>query len=308
MAELGESVTSRDVQPKNGIDALKVPDSRKPDASDETQDRPRPSRKTILVADDEEHIRHLVRLYFQNEGFSVVEAGSGREALFLCEEHKPDLVILDVMLPGIDGWEVLKELRRVKNVPVIMLTAKDDEIDKVLGLELGADDYVTKPFSPRELVSRVRAVLRRARGAEETADSQRPPDTEGSVSGREKQVAGREKVTGPVASGAKAGELLNYPGLCINKGSREVTVNGQILTGIPPKEFDLLWLLASNPNRVFTRENLLESVWEYTYFGDIRTVDVHIRRLRQKIEKDPNNPKYLKTVWGVGYKFEYHPG
>lgn len=225
------------------------------------------SEKTILIADDEDHIRQLVRLYLANEGFSVCEARTGAEALKLWREQAPNLVILDIMMPEMDGREVLKQMRRERRTPVIMLTAKDAEMDKVLGLELGADDYVTKPFSPRELVSRVKAVLRRA--DEPTTD------------------------------------IVSYPGLTINRESREVSVAGQILS-LPPKEFDLLWILASNPNRVFTREYLLETVWEYTYFGDIRTVDVHIRRLRQKVEKDPDNPEYVKTAWGVGYKFEYH--
>lgn len=226
------------------------------------------SERAILVADDEDHIRQLVRLYLANEGFSVIEARTGAEALKIWREQSPCLVILDIMMPEMDGREVLKEARKDRQTPVIMLTAKDAEMDKVYGLELGADDYVTKPFSPRELVSRVKAVLRRA-------DEPQP-------------------------------EILSYPGLIINRESREVTV-GREMMALPPKEFDLLWILAANPNKVFTREYLLETVWEYTYFGDIRTVDVHVRRLRQKIENDPENPEYIKTAWGVGYKFEYHP-
>ncbi|MGI6632740.1 MAG: response regulator [Bacillota bacterium] len=226
------------------------------------------SQKLILIADDEDHIRQLVRLYLANEGYSCIEARTGAEALSLWRAESPCLVILDIMMPEVDGREVLKQIRKERKTPVIMLTAKDAEMDKVYGLELGADDYVTKPFSPRELVSRVKAVLRRV---EEPAP-----------------------------------ESVSYPGLTINRESREVVARGQILT-LPPKEFDLLWLLATHPNKVFTREYLLETVWEYTYFGDIRTVDVHIRRLRQKVEKDPDNPEYIKTAWGVGYKFEYHP-
>ncbi|MGE5579494.1 MAG: response regulator transcription factor [Bacillota bacterium] len=252
--------------------------------------------RTVLVADDEDHIRQLIRLYLVNEGFGVTEAKSGKEALDSWQKDNPDLVVLDIMMPEMDGWEVLKQIRKQKNTPVIMLTAKDAEVDKVLGLELGADDYVTKPFSPRELVSRVKAVLRRSDSAsgavyrtehDEAAQASQPPG-------------------GPAAS-AHPGESVSYPGLRIDRAAREVHVGDQILS-LPPKEFDLLWILASNPNRVFTREYLLETVWEYTYFGDIRTVDVHVRRIRQKIEKDPDNPTYIKTAWGVGYKFEYHPG
>lgn len=269
---------------------------------------PAVSGRTVLVADDEAHIRELVKLYLQNEGFRVLEASTGPEALALWKESSPDLVILDIMLPELDGWEVLKQIRREKNTPVLMLTARGEEVDRVLGLELGADDYVVKPFSPRELVSRVKAILRRA-GAEPSglyhvagADSQ----TSGTLGQAASQVGGSHSGTGLGDKGDLQGEVLKYPGLAIDKASREVTVRGRIVT-LPPKEFDLLWLLASNPNRVFTREFLLETVWEYRYIGDIRTVDVHVRRLRQKIEEDPENPRYLKTVWGVGYKFEYHP-
>lgn len=252
------------------------------------------SQRTVLIADDEDHIRHLIRLYLSSEGFSVLEARTGKETLSVWRESSPDLIVLDIMLPELDGWEVLKQIRREKDTPVIMLTAKDAEVDKVLGLELGADDYVTKPFSPRELVSRVKAVLRRADAAAGAVFRDR------TASGSGDPASGKSALS----NGQK--EVVSYPGLTINRASREVKVGDRILS-LPPKEFDLLWILASNPNRVFTREYLLETVWEYTYFGDIRTVDVHIRRLRQKIEKDPDNPEYIKTAWGVGYKFEYHP-
>ena len=257
-----------------------------------------PSR-TVLVADDEDHIRQLIRLYLASEGFTVAEARTGREALSCCQEGNPDLVILDIMMPEMDGWEVLKQIRKQKNTPVIMLTAKDAEVDKVLGLELGADDYVTKPFSPRELVSRVKAVLRRSdsTGGAVYRDERGPTPAGGLTPAA---------ASGPVSQSQAAVESISYPGLRIDRASREVYAGDQILN-LPPKEFDLLWILASNPNRVFTREYLLETVWEYTYFGDIRTVDVHVRRLRQKIEKDPDDPTYIKTAWGVGYKFEYHP-
>ncbi len=251
--------------------------------------------RTVLVADDEDHIRQLIRLYLSNEGFGVAEARTGKEALSVWQQSSPDLVVLDIMLPELDGWEVLKHIRKQSNTPVIMLTAKDAELDKVLGLELGADDYVTKPFSPRELVSRVKAVLRRA-------------DNAGGTVYRDEQDRTAAAPAGQQANTIPAGpdEHVSFPGLVIDKASREVHVGDEILS-LPPKEFDLLWILASNPNRVFTREYLLETVWEYTYFGDIRTVDVHVRRLRQKVEKDPDDPLYIKTVWGVGYKFEYHP-
>lgn len=227
----------------------------------------------ILLVDDEENIRHLVRLYLADAGYQVIEASSGQETLEAFRDL-PDLIILDIGLPDADGRDVLREIRKTSQVPIIVLTAKDSEIDKVLGLELGADDYVTKPFSPRELVSRVRAVLRRS--IQDHADSQ-PKQTR---------------------------ETLEFPGLSIDREAREITANGKTFE-VPPKEFELLWLLASNPNRVFTREYLLEKVWGYDYFGDMRTVDVHIRRLRQKIEKDPENPEYIRTARGVGYKFEF---
>lgn len=261
------------------------------------------SQRTVLVADDEDHIRQLIRLYLANEGFGVLEARTGAEALSSCAENSPDLVVLDIMLPGLDGWEVLRRIRKERNTPVIMLTAKDAELDKVLGLELGADDYVTKPFSPRELVSRVKAVLRRSDSSTQgaTAANVLASRAAGPIAG-----SGAGSVPAEVPGAPAPDEVISYPGLFINKASREVKAGGQIFN-LPPKEFDLLWILASSPNRVFTREYLLETVWEYTYFGDIRTVDVHIRRLRRKVEKDPDNPEYIRTAWGVGYKFEYHP-
>lgn len=240
--------------------------------------------RSVLIADDEEHIRHLICLYFQKEGYSVFEAVTGEQAIQEFYRINPDLVILDIMLPQINGWEVLKLIRKKNRTPVIMLTAKDTEIDKILGLEMGADDYVTKPFSPRELVSRAKAVLRRS--STEVWEHDMTVNTQENTRGN----------AGPT-------EIISYPELSINKSSREITVNGNILN-VPPKEFDLLWVLAKNPNKVFTREYLLETIWGYSYFGAVRTVDVHIRRLRQKIENKPNKPQYLKTVWGVGYKFD----
>lgn len=237
--------------------------------------------RTILVVDDEPHIRDLVRLYMKREGFEVREAADGQEGLGLARSTSPDLVVLDVMLPKLDGWEVCREIRKDSAVPIIMLTARDDEADKVLGLEMGADDYLTKPFSPRELVARVRAVLRRAQPA----------------AGAARAEAG---------AGALQPQKVELPDFSIELTSRELRAHGEALP-CPAKEFELLWLLVSNPSRVFTREQLLQQVWDYDYFGDFRTVDVHIRRIREKIEPDPSSPKYVKTVWGVGYKFEKPP-
>lgn len=221
----------------------------------------------VLVIEDEPHIRELIRLYLEREGYSVLEAGDGETGL-AAAGCSPDLVILDIMLPRLDGWEVLRRLRRTGRVPVIMLTARSEESERVAGLELGADDYLTKPFSPRELVARVNAVLRRVAPA--------------AASGR---------------------EILVFPDFAIDATGREVTRAG---TAVPftIKEFDLLWLLASNPGRAFSREQLLEQVWDYAYAGDLRTVDVHVSRVRDKLGDTTSNPRYLKTVWGFGYKFE----
>ncbi|MBE3586371.1 response regulator transcription factor [Desulfofundulus thermocisternus] len=224
--------------------------------------------KKILVADDEVKIRELVRLYLEREGFAVVEAADGAAALdYLAREHF-DLVILDLMMPSTDGWTVCREMRKRDNpVPIIMLTARGDEIDRVLGLEMGADDYVVKPFSPRELVARVKAVLRRYGG------------------------------------GKNEPEVLVYDGLTIDPLSHRVEVNGQVVN-LTPKEYDLLYTMALSPGRVFTREQLLEKVWGYDFFGEGRTVDTHITRLREKLSRVPGAPQCIVTVWGVGYKFE----
>jgi two-component system response regulator ResD len=227
------------------------------------------SEGLILVVDDEEPIRELVRLYLEKEGFSVAMAADGEEAVQKARTLKPQLIILDIMLPRLDGWDVCREVRRFADIPIIMLTAKGEEFDKVLGLELGADDYLTKPFSPRELVARVKAILRRA-APEEPAD---------------------------------ADEKIVLPGLVINHSSREVTVNGREVL-LTPKEFDLIWFLAKHPGKVFTREQLLTAVWGYDYYGDLRTVDTHIKRLREKVEKNGDASYHVRTIWGVGYKFE----
>ncbi|MCX8053665.1 MAG: response regulator transcription factor [Armatimonadetes bacterium] len=223
----------------------------------------------VLVIDDEQDVCELITLYFEKAGFQVICTGDGSEGVEMVKTEKPDIVILDLMLPGVDGLDVCKEIRKTSNVPLIMLSARVDEVDRVLGLEIGADDYVTKPFSPRELLARVKAVLRRAAYVPSPDDQQ----------------------------------VLNLPGLSISRISREVIVGEQRID-LTPKEFDLLWYLASNRNRVFTREQLLEQVWAYQeFYGDERTVDQHIKRLRRKIEIN-GSPCRITTIWGVGYKFE----
>jgi len=223
----------------------------------------------ILVVDDEESIIELVTYNLKNAGFDVMTAMDGMEAENMAREKRPDLIVLDVMLPGKDGFEVCRGVRRTnEEIPIIMLTAKKDEIDRVLGLEIGADDYLVKPFSPRELVARVKAVLRRT-----------------------KKLGNMGKE-----------DILTFNGLNVDLAKRQVTVDGRRveLTG---REFDLLELFIRNPGRVFSRGKLLEFLWGEEYFGDYRTIDVHVRHLRQKVERDPSNPKYFITVWGVGYKF-----
>lgn len=231
----------------------------------------------ILLVDDDPNISHLVRLYLEKEGFDVTEAARGDDALVAFRKQTPSLVLLDVMLPGMDGLEVLREIRKTSKMPVIMLTARDETFDKVLGLELGADDYITKPFETKELVARVKAVLRRAPAADSTA------------------VAG------------DADDTLRFPQLTVSLARYEVTYEEHALE-MPPKELEVLYYLASHPNMVFTREQLLERVWGFDFFGDSRTVDVHIKRLREKL---PNCEQYgweIHTVWRVGYKFEYKAG
>lgn len=227
----------------------------------------RTSGETILVVDDEPKIVKTVRAYLQNAGFRVVTAADGQTALTIFRHEKPVLVILDLGLPGIDGLDVARTLRRESDVPLIMLTARVEETDKLIGLELGADDYVTKPFSPRELVARVRAVLRRTQGEPEQA----PP---------------------PIVSGE----------VTIDPARRRVLVAGHEVT-LTATEFDLLAVLARHPGRVFTRMELLDRVQGYAYEGYERTVDAHVKNLRQKIEPDPKEPRYVLTVYGVGYKF-----
>ena len=224
----------------------------------------------VLVVDDEPQILEVVSKYLAREGFQISTARDGEVALTLFNTSKPDLVVLDLMLPKVDGLEVFRRLRTLSAVPVIMLTAKGEETDRIVGLELGADDYITKPFSPRELVARVKAVLRRA------------------TTGTMLETGERTLVRGE---------------LRIDPRARSVSVADKDVE-LTSKEFDLLWFLASHPGQVFTRSQLLDHVWGFEYYGDSSTVTVHIRRLREKIETDPGNPHYLSTVWGVGYKFE----
>ncbi|MGQ9475464.1 MAG: response regulator [Actinomycetota bacterium] len=220
----------------------------------------------VLVVDDEPNIVELARLYLEKEGFRVAEAGSGEEALRLFEELRPALMVLDIMIPEPDGWEVCRRIRSRSTLPIIMLTAREDEVDKVVGLELGADDYLTKPFSPRELVARVKAVLRRTAAAGEPQD------------------------------------VLHVDDLVIDASRRKVFQREKEVE-LTPREFDLLYALALNRGIVMSREKLLDRVWGYDYFGDTRTVDVHIRHIRDKLGDNPQEPRYLVTVWGIGYKF-----
>ena len=227
------------------------------------------SKPTILVVDDEPSIREVVSIYLGRAGYRVLVAEDGQTALEILEREPPDLVVLDLMLPEIDGLEITRRLRAAGEIPIIMLTARREEIDRILGLEMGADDYVVKPFSPRELVSRVKAVLRR---------------TLGSAIARDEQP-------------------LVFADLHIDPVTRLVEVDGKERT-LTAKEFDLLWVLARHPRQVFNRNQLLDLVWGMTEYVDPSTVTVHVRRLREKIEADPSNPRHIQTVWGVGYRFE----
>jgi DNA-binding response OmpR family regulator len=230
----------------------------------------------ILIIEDEDGIIHLLNLYLKDAGYSVIVAKDGADGLALHARERPDLVILDIMLPAIDGFEVCRRIRSWSKTPILMLTARSEEDDRINGLDLGADDYLVKPFSPRELVSRVRAILRRT-SSQDAVDMPAPPDE-------------------------RARSLLRFPGLTIDLLARRVEVNGNEIA-LTPTEFDLLALLAQSPERVFTREMLMNKVWGYDYLGDGHTIDVHISALRKKIELD-NVPRYIKTVWRVGYRFE----
>lgn len=259
-------------------------------------------RGRILVVDDEPNVVELVRLYLTREGFAVLDAGDGEQALALAQGvPPPDLMILDLMLPGLDGWEVCRRVRSFSSLPIIMLTARGEDVDRIVGLELGADDYLAKPFNPRELVARVKAVLRRVQARGGQGRSLAATGAEGEAP--EAPISASAAVS-PVATPATATEFtIRYPGLVIDRLAREVWVQGE-RTNLTPKEFDLLWQLAASPGRSFTREELLELVWGYDFFGSDRTVDVHIKRLREKLERDHDAPRYLQTVWGIGYKFD----
>lgn len=222
----------------------------------------------ILIVDDDENICELLRLYLEKDGFETVVANDGEKAVEFSAKYNPDLILLDIMLPKLDGWQVCREIRKTSAVPIIMLTAKGETFDKILGLELGADDYVSKPFDTKEVIARIKAVLRRSSANEKSA-----------------QV-----------------NEVHYDKLSINLTNYELVVDGKRID-TPPKELELIYHLASNPNRVYTRDQLLDEVWGFDYYGDSRTVDVHVKRLREKLE-NVSDRWSLKTVWGVGYKFE----
>ena len=222
----------------------------------------------ILIVDDDANICELLRLYLEKDGFDTVVANDGEQAVEYASKYSPDLILLDIMLPKLDGWQVCREIRKTSETPIIMLTAKGETFDKILGLELGADDYVSKPFDTTEVIARIKAVLRR------TNDSDK---------------------------GSQISEV-RYDKLRINLTNYELEVNG-VKIDTPPKELELIYHLASNPNRVYTRDQLLDEVWGFDYYGDSRTVDVHVKRLREKLE-NVSDEWSLKTVWGVGYKFE----
>ncbi len=224
------------------------------------------AKKTVLVIDDDKNICRLIGIYLENEGFEILACHDGKEGLDTFSSGDFALILLDIMLPGIDGWDVCREIRKTSQIPIIMLTAKGEVFDKVLGLELGADDYVVKPFDPKELVARVKAVTRRT--------------IKGDFADQEASVEGLKV------------DLSNY-----------TVMNGDDLMEMPPKELELLYFLVSHVNKVFTREQLLEHVWGFDFFGDSRTVDVHIKRIREKLVT-AESPWHIKTVWGVGYKFE----
>ena len=230
------------------------------------------NKQKILIVDDDENIAELISLYLTKECFDTMMVHDGEKALIAYDTYQPNLILLDLMLPGIDGYQVCREIRAKSNVPIIMLSAKGEVFDKVLGLELGADDYMMKPFDSKELVARVKAVLRRY-----------------------------QAIPKPEIPGEDKGKCVEYPDLVVNLTNYSVLYKGRSVD-MPPKELELLYFLASSPNQVFTREQLLDHIWGYEYIGDTRTVDVHIKRLREKI-KDHSDWS-LSTVWGIGYKFE----
>lgn len=232
--------------------------------------------KRVLLVDDDQSIIEVQKMYFEKEGYQVATCMQGDKAVAAFESFNPDIIILDLMLPGMDGNDICREIRKVSDVPIIMLTARTDTLDKIIGLELGADDYVPKPFEPKELLARVKAVLRRS----------------------DKKAVPAEQTQ------EKASEIVSYPGFTVDKARYVVTIDGEEIY-MPPKELELLFFLASNPDRVFTREQLLENVWGYEFYGESRTVDVHIKRIREKIEKSDGSQSWaIRTIWSKGYKFE----
>ena len=231
------------------------------------------SRQKVLIVDDDPIVTELISMYLVNESFETKTATDGKEALKAFQIFQPDLVMLDLMLPGMDGFQVCRKIRQISNVPIIMLSAKGETFDKVLGLELGADDYIMKPFEAKEMLARIKAVLRRFQ-----AIPTLNPNGE---------------------------KLISYKDLTINMTNYSVTYMGKVID-LPPKELELLYFMASSPNQVFTREQLLDNIWGYEYIGDTRTVDVHIKRLREKLKEHPSWS--LTTVWGIGYKFEIKKG
>jgi DNA-binding response OmpR family regulator len=227
------------------------------------------------VADDEPNITDVCKRYLEREGYTVITASNGSEALTYWKEHSPQLLVMDLMMPIKDGWQVCQEIRDVSDVPIILLTARGEETDRLAGLTMGADDYMTKPFSPRELVLRVKAILRRM----------------------------QPSITEANPAGTTSTPPLSYEGILIDASSRLVSIQGNAVD-LTAKEFDLLYLMASRPEQVFSRSQLLDKIWDISFEGDTTTVTVHIRRLREKIEIEPSEPKFIKTVWGIGYKFE----
>lgn len=227
------------------------------------------STQKILIADDEAQIREILRIYFEKENFEVIEAEDGAAAILKVQAEKPDILLLDIMMPVMDGIEVCKQVRKISDLPIIMVTAKDEDDDRIAGLEIGADDYITKPFNTREVVARVKAVLRRAAVADKKIGEQR----------------------------------IAYDGLVVDMEQYIVTAFDNKMT-FTTKEMELLWFLASNPNKAFSRNQLLENIWGYSYYGDTRTVDTHIKRIRQKLNIPADSKWDITTIWGVGYKFE----
>lgn len=233
--------------------------------------------KTVLIVDDDPNISELLRLYFSKDGFDVLICYTGDEVLDMFHTSSPDVIVLDLMLPGMGGFDVLRALRKESDVPILILTARGDTLDKVVGLELGADDYIEKPFEPKELIARVKAVLRRTHP--------------------------RSNAAAPANNNLSKPDIISWPDLIVDRTRYTVTCGSREID-MPPKELELLYFLAGHPDRVFTREQLLENIWGFDFFGGTRTVDVHIKRIREKLDVSPHPEWRIKTVWGVGYKFE----